>query len=73
MREIPFTLKGADLELPIITAYVSLDLPVITAKLISMNVPQILASMESVLTVLTSMIAFVKVAIGGKTVRRRST
>lgn len=71
MREIPFTLKSVDLVQPIITAYVSLDLPVITAKLISMNVPQILASMESVLTVLISMIAFVKMAIGGKTARRR--
>lgn len=71
MQEIHFTSKNADPATPIISAYVSLDLPVITAKSISMNVPQILASMESVLTVLTSMIAFVEMAIGGKTARRR--
>ena len=71
MQEIHFTSKNAGPATPIISAYVSLDLPVITAKSISMNVPQILASMESVLTVLTSMIAFVEMAIGGKTARRR--
>ena len=59
--------------MPIITAYVSLDLPVITAKSISMNVPQTLASTESALTVLTNMTAFVKMAIGVKTARRRCT
>ena len=62
-----------DLVQPIITAYVSLDLPVITAKSMSMNVPQTLASTESVLTVLTNMTAFVKMAIGGETARRRPT
>ena len=71
MQGIHFTSKNADLATPIISAHVNLDLPVITAKSISMNVPQILASMESVLTVLTSMIALVEMAIGGKTVRRR--
>lgn len=71
MQEIHFTSKDADPAMPIITVYVSLDLPVITAKSISMNVPQILASVERVLTVLTSMTAFVTMAIGGKTARRR--
>lgn len=71
MQEIPFTLKGADPALPVITAHVSLDLPVITAKSISMNVPQIPVSMENVLIVLTSMIAFAKMAIGEKTARGR--
>jgi len=71
VQGIHFTSKNADPATPIISAHVSLDLPVITAKSISMNVPQILASMESVLTVLTSMIVLVEMDIGGKTARRR--
>lgn len=71
LEGIPFTLQDAGPITLSISVHVSLDLPVITAKSILMNVPQILVSMGNVLTVLTNMTVFVRMATGGTTATKR--